>query len=313
MNFIYASDLHGKAKNPVSRVDDYPSAWLAKIDEIIQISQQKNCECVIINGDVFDSYSVSNILIDDFIDRIENQKVIWYIVVGNHDLIGANWDNSQASTLAHIFRRSKNIKILTTLQSKDYFIKGYNYYFGIEEDLNNKGLMHSCINLSNSKHLDKFTIAIPHALITIKPFFQNVNQTIAKDLKTNYDLILCGHLHTKFDKIIKETRFLNLSSIGRTAINEQHQPEVAMIDTKTQEIEVIPLKSAQFVNKIFDLSKYEELKKQEKSIDEFINTLNSTEWVKLDVLGQIERFAKENKFGQEVVDYILTKVSKEHV
>ncbi|MGD2071883.1 MAG: metallophosphoesterase family protein [Candidatus Thorarchaeota archaeon] len=302
MRFLYASDLHGKAKNPISRIDDYSCSWLMKIDEIIQISHREKCESVIINGDVFDSYSISNVLIDEFIDRIESQSIIWYIVVGNHDLIGANWENSKASTLAHIFRRSKKIRKLDTLQSKDWMIQGYHYYFGIEERINDEGLNH---NLKN-----QFTIAIPHALLTVKPFFKNVSQVIAKDLQTNYDLILCGHLHTKFDKTIKGTRFLNLSSIGRTAINEQHQPEVAIISTETREIKKIELKSAKPVNEIFDLSKYEELKKQKKSIDEFIKDLNSAEWTQLDILGQIEKFAKENKFEKKIVDYILEKVRK---
>ena len=302
MKFLDCSDLHGKAKNPISRLDDYPSSWLNKIDEIIQISQKEKCELVIVNGDVFDSYSISNVLLDEFIDRIENQKIRWKIVVGNHDLIGANWENSKASTLAHIFRRSKKISMLQTIQSKDYLIQGYHYHFGIEQKINEEGLKH---NLKNY-----FTIAIPHALITVKPFFENVSQVLAKDLKTNYDLILCGHLHTKFDETIKGTRFLNLSSIGRTAINEQHQPEVAIINTETRDIKKIQLKSAKPAKEIFDLSKYEELKKQEQSIDEFINTINSSEWVTLDILGQIEKFAKENKFEKKVVDYILRKVKK---
>ena len=144
MKFLYCSDLHGKVKSPINRLDNYSQSWLEKIKEIQQIAINNKYSCVIVNGDVFDTPYVSNVLIDDFLDIIENQhtdkKVLWRIIVGNHDLIGARWENSKASVLAHIFRRSKLVDKLDTIETEDYFIKGYDYYFGIEEDFNNKGL-----------------------------------------------------------------------------------------------------------------------------------------------------------------------------
>jgi DNA repair exonuclease SbcCD nuclease subunit len=244
MKFLYCSDLHGKVKNPVSRLDSYVDSWLLKIKEINQLAIANKCSYVIVNGDVFDTPHISNVLIDDFLDIIEQDTVVWKIVVGNHDLVGANWVNSQASALAHIFRRSQFVQMLDVIETEDTYIKGMNYYCGIEEDLNKEGTFHSL--------LEKTTILIPHALITLKPFFKNVSQVLAENLKTNYDIILCGHLHTDFDTILNNARFINLNSIGRTSINEQHYPEVSIIDTSKVDIKKIRLKSAKPANEIFE-------------------------------------------------------------
>jgi len=309
MKFIYCSDLHGKAKNPISRLDNYTESWLEKIKEIQQLAIENNCSCVIVNGDIFDTPYISNVLIDDFLDIIENQqinkKVLWKIVVGNHDLVGANWKNSKASALAHIFRRSDFVTKLDTIETEEYFIKGYDYYYGIEEELKENGLSH------NSKA--NKTIVIPHAFISIKPFFENVSHVLAKDLKTNYDIILCGHLHEKFCYQINKTRFLNLSSVGRTAINEQHTPEVAIIDTKADtndDITIIALKSAKKSNDIFDLAKYEELKANKKDIKEFLNSLKDVNFQSMSVAQQVAKIGKEQKVDKTIVDYLLQKIEE---
>lgn len=307
MTFLYCADLHGKLKNPISRLDNYAKSWIEKIKEIQQIAIDNNCSCIIVNGDVFDTPHVSNVLIDDFLDIIENQhtdkKVFWRIVVGNHDLIGANWKNSKASALAHIFRRSKFVDKLDTIETKDYLIRGYDYYYGIEEDLKEKGLF-------IKRTQKQFCIAIPHALITIKPFFENVSQVLAKEFETNYDLILCGHLHTNFHKKINNIEFFNPNCIGRTAINEQHLLQVAIIDTNIREIKTINLRSCKKTDDIFDLSKYEELKANKKDIKEFLDSLKDANFQSMSIAEQIVKIGKEQKVEQNIINYLLEKIGE---
>jgi len=305
MKFLYCSDLHGKLKNPISRLDNYSESWLKKIREIQQLAIYNECDCIIVNGDIFDTPHISNVLIDDFLDIIENQhtdqKIYWKIVVGNHDLIGANWKNSNSSALAHIFRRSKLVEKLDTIETSDCFIKGYDYYYGIEEDLKKDGLMHS--------YEDKFTIAVPHAFISIKPFFKEVSHVCAKDLKTNFDLMLCSHFHMTFDETINETRFLNTNSIGRTSITEQHKPQIAIFDT-AKDIVKINLNSAKKANDIFDLTKYEELKANKKDIKEFLNSLKDVNFQSMSVAQQVVKIGKEQNVDKNIVDYLLQKIEE---
>jgi len=300
MKFLYCADLHGKLKNPISRLDNYSESWLLKIDEIIRLSIDNKCSFVIVNGDVFDSPYISNVLIDEFMDRIERKKISWRIVAGNHDLIGHNWAVSKSSALAHIYRRSSMIDRLITIETEDYFIQGVEYCHGVEENIKENQL------ITTSKA--KFKICIPHALLTKGKFFENTSYIQLKDIKTNFDLILCGHLHTEFDETINKTRFINLSSIGRTAITEQHMPQVAIINTETKDIVKIKLKSAKKADEIFDLSKYEELKANKKDIKEFINSLRDINLQSMDLGQQVVKIGKDNKVEQTIIDYILNKL-----
>jgi DNA repair exonuclease SbcCD nuclease subunit len=307
MKFLYCSDLHGKSKNPRSRLDNYAESWLKKIDNMVQLSIDYNCQHVIVNGDVFDTPHISNILLDEFVDRIEkshkiDKKIIWKIVPGNHDLLGANWELSQASALAHIFRRSSLIDRLTVIETEDYYIQGIDFYYGIEDNIKENGLF--------TKSNAKFKVCIPHAFISIKPFFKEVSHVLAKDLKTNFNMVLCGHFHSEFDDEIDNVRFINLNSIGRTSINEQHCPTVAIIDTNTGKIEKKQLIMAKRMDEIFDLSKYSETKDNEKSIEDFIASLNSATWQMNDLNSQIEVIGKEQKIEKNIIDYLKTKITK---
>jgi len=304
MKFLYFTDAHGKGKNPISRIDNYYQSWLLKIEEIIQIAKDTGCCFVVCGGDLFDSPNVSNTIIDDFVDRVEDAELDLYVVPGNHDMGSHNWKLSKGSALAHMSRRSNYIHILDELQfpGEDWFIKGYKYYHDMETDLKKDGL-----RITGD---EAFTIAVPHAFISIKPFFKDVSHICAKDLNTNYDLILCSHFHMSFDETINGTRFLNTNSLGRTAITETHQPEVAIIDTDTREIEKIKLKSAKRADEIFDLAKYEELKANKKDIKEFLNSLKDVNFQSMSVAQQIVKIGKEQKVDQTIVDYLLEKIEE---
>ena len=133
MEILNLRDTHFRGKNSVHRIGNMYQDILAKLDEVIELS--KKCDLVIHDGDFFDSPYVSNLVIDDIIDRIESAKIPWYVTVGNHDQSGANWESSKASALAHTFRRSKLIKELKELEFDDCCIHSYPYYYSIEEDI----------------------------------------------------------------------------------------------------------------------------------------------------------------------------------
>ena len=307
MKILYCTDLHIKGKNPCNRLDNYYESCLSKLDEIISIANKNKCEFVLCGGDVFDSPNVSNTVIDDFMDRIEASKKPWYITPGNHDLIGHNWELSKASALAHIFRRSKKINKKLMLEDDEIFeynqstyIEMIEYNHNIENNLKENGL------ITNSKA--DFKIAVVHAFITIKPFFKDVSHICAKDLNTNYDVILCSHFHMEFDEVINGTRFINPNSIGRTSIKERHQPQILILDTVTREIEKIQLKSAKPANQIFDLAKYNELKGQKKGIEDFISSLKNLNFQGMEIGTQIVNIGKKDKKYDKAVKYLLDKI-----
>jgi len=306
MKLLYLADPHGKGKNPCNRLDNYYQSWLLKIKEVIEIANKEACDKIICGGDLFDSPNVSNTIIDDFLDIVEKSKIPWYVVPGNHDMSSHNWELSKSSALAHIFRRSNYVRFLDEINLSDtndnFYIKGYNYYHTIEEDMIEKGLM------CNAEA--DFKIAVPHAFISIKPFFKEVSHICAKDLKTNYDLILCSHFHMTFDETINGTRFINPNSLGRTSIREQHQPEVLIVDTVTKEINKVKLMSAKSVSEIFDLVKYAEIKDKKKDIKEFLDSLKNADFQSMEIGQQIVQISKSEKIEEPITNHLLKTIDK---
>lgn len=306
MRILILNDSHDRGKNSVNRIGNMHHDLMLKLDETIEIS--KSCDFVIHLGDIWDSANVSNTIIDDWLDRIEASKKDWHILPGNHDMFGATWETSERSALAHAFKRCKNIIRLDEIkiineQIDNFYIKDYPYYFNCEEDIKNNGLIH--------KQKDLFTIACTHAFISIKPFHPKVVHVQAKEVNTNFDLCLCSHFHYDFDATINNTRFLNLNAWGRLSITEaKNAPKVAILDTRTREIEIIKLKSAKPGSEIFDLSKIEEIKKFDKNIEEFIQSLESTTFQKQNIRGIIEDIGKKEKVDKEVINLIVSKMGE---
>lgn len=301
MKIFNLRDSHFRGKNSIHRIGNLYEDILAKLDEVIELS--KKCGLVIHDGDVFDSPYISNTIIDDIIDRIEKSKIHWYITIGNHDMIGANWEASKASALAHTFRRSKYIHQLTELEFDDCYIKSYPYYYAVEEDIKNNGLKH------NKKK--KFTIASTHAFISIKPFLKQVLHVQAKDISTNYDLVLCSHFHDVFNETINGTQFVNSGALCRLSITERkNEPQILLIDTQTKEVEFIKLKSAKPFDEVFDLSKINEKKEFNADIEKFIKSIESTQFQSMSISGIINDIAKEQNIDKEVVDLIINKIGE---
>jgi len=300
MKILVLADSHSKGKNPRNRIDNFHESILLKLEETIDLS--KKCDMVIHLGDVWDTPIISNSIVDDWLDRIEEAGIPWYILPANHDMIGGKWETSSFSVLAHAFRRSKIFRKLESMEFEDSIINAYLYYFCCEDDIKENGL--------KCKKSAKFKIACTHAFITIKPFHPDVLHVQAKDIKNNHDLTLCSHFHFDFDEIIGKTRYLNLNSFGRTSIKEQHQPKVAIVDTVTKEVRIIPLKSAKKVEEIFDLTKYEEGKHSKRNIKEFLDSLRDVNFQSMDVGEQIVKIGKDQNIDQKVIDYLLKKIGK---
>jgi len=301
--FLYASDLHGRGRNSVNRLGDYFTDWLLKVDECIAIYKQNKCKCWIIGGDIFDSNTVSNSVVDEFVDRIEKNNIYVGVIYGNHDLVNCNIEMSKSTSLAHIIRRSNNFELLDYYEGEDYVMKGINYKHNIEEDIVETGI--------KFKKTDKYKIAVPHAFICLKKF-PFATHVLASDIDTNADLVLCSHFHQDWGIVeVNNTQYLNLGAFGRLSITEhKHMPKVAVVDTSAREIDIIELSSAKKGKDIFDLEKYEENKANKKDISTFIESLNSVEWQSMSIRDQIEKVGKEQDIDRDIIDYLITQIGE---
>ncbi len=302
MKILNLNDTHISGINSAFRVGDMHKDFMLKLDETIKLS--KDCDIVIHSGDVFHTPLVTNNIVDEFLDKIEAAKIPWYILPGNHDMIGAKWETSGGTSLNHIFRRSPLVKQLIELEFDNLYIKGYPYYHNIENDIKEKGL------ITESKK--SFNIAVTHAFISPKKFRDDVLHVKIKDIKCNYDIVLCSHFHENWGAFEKDNiTYINVGEWGRRAITEhKHKPQVTIITiTKNKmDYEFIELKSAKLGILVFDLKTRTELKDNEKEIEQFINSLKEFKQQDLDLRGSIEFIAKEQKISRPVVDRILEKL-----
>jgi len=303
IKFIYTQDIHLKRKNPTNRIDNYCDSVMAKLEEVCQIYQKEKCDCWIDGGDLFEIPIVSYGLIDKFLDLLEKYNIKMKLLYGNHCEIGASVENSSTASLAHMFRRSKNIEILTGIETEDETINGHDYYFGIENDINENGLM---CNTST-----KIKIGIVHALITEKPFFKHIPHCVVGKFKTNYDYLLIAHNHKAWKtKEIDGTKYINVGCLGRRKIDESVIEPSYLIYETGKPIRIEKIKVAKNGSELFDIEKHEEKKEFNQSIDNFVDMINDVKFQQMDTMNAIQMVANENNIEKAVVDCIMDKIGE---
>lgn len=310
MKFIYFQDMHFKGKNSRNRLGNYFENLLLKLDEIINLAKMYHCDALIDGGDLFESDKPSYSVLDAVADRIEKAKLPIYSLFGNHSMSYGHIENSSGTGLAHLQKRSKYFTYLNQLEDINFIIKPIEYNFEIEDKLKKDGIIveanEDSINANN-----EWKIAIVHALVTQKKFFEEVSHVQCKDIKTNADLVLIAHYHKPYIEKIGNTTFLNIGCCGRDNIDEaQIEPSVVLLDTDKRSYQVIKLKSAKKANDIFDLTKYEELKANKKDIKEFLNSLKEVNFQSMSVAQQVVKIGKEQNVDKNIVDYLLQKIEE---
>jgi len=301
--YLYFQDMHFTGKNSCNRLGNYFDDLLIKFDEIIQIAKDNNCDSLIDGGDLLETEKPSYNVLDEIADRIDKAQLPIYSLFGNHTMSYGHIENSKNTGLAHLQKRSEYFKYIDELDIEGVDLKIIDYSFGIEDKIKQDGIMF------DDSYLWK--ICIVHALLTPSKFFDSASYVQLKDIETNADLLLIAHYHKPYTKVIGNTAFLNIGCCGRNNIDEAPiDPSVAILDTEKRSYEVIKLKSAKPANKIFDLSKHNELKDNKKDIKEFLDSLKNVNFQSMDIGQQIVKIGKEKNINDNIIDYILNKMEK---
>src|SRR5699024_3282396 len=143
--------------------------------------------------------------------------------------------------------------------------------------------------------------------------------TLVQDVKTDADLVLCGHDHTGFDIYNRSDGkvLLNCGSITRLSASQnemQRTVKVALIEIKNNEledIELIPLTTAKPGEEVLDRSKIEAEKQRQYAMDEFSTLIQDKQGNEavVDVNAIIEAIAEKEKYDVEVVKIALEKIA----
>jgi DNA repair exonuclease SbcCD nuclease subunit len=301
--FLYYQDAHLKGINPARRTDNYLESWMIKFREVLSLAKKHKVEKVIDGGDFLHTPIVSNSIIDDVLDAIEENGIPFHFMFGNHSMCGANRETSNGTTLAHALRRSKMLSEGDLIQGIDHTIKLIDYSHGIETKLKEEPILLG--------PTDVWKILLIHAMVTEKSFRPDVLHVVADEIKTNADLCLISHFHQPWEKQIGNTKFLDIGAYGRCTIAEANiAPSVLLLDTKKRSYEVIKLKKAKAGSTVFDLTKKDIEDATDLDLDVFTNNLKDFKTSSLNLRDSVEIVGKEQNVERPVIDCILNKLTE---
>lgn len=303
--YLYIQDMHISGKNSVHYISNYFEDCLLMLDEILKIAKDNKVEAILDGGDLLHSPEPSYRILDEVADRVEKNKIPIYSLFGNHAERYHSMEHSRYTGMAHIIKRSKYFQYLTDILDKDFVIGKIEYSHDVEQEIKTKGFFFDNI------YTNSWKILIVHAFVTPKPFLPQIMHVCVDDIKTNADLVLVAHYHNQWEKVVGDTKYLDIGCVGRRSITEKNiEPSCLLIDTEKRSIEVIKLKSAKKAEDIFDLSKVDEKKEFNADIDKFIKSIESTEFQATNIKDTIMYIGKEKNVNKEVVDLIINKIGE---
>ena len=298
MRLLYIQDAHCSGKNSENRKGNYLQDWKLKFEEVFKIAKERQVDCIIDGGDLLHSSNVAYSISDYLIDIIEQYKIPYIALYGNHCQQFHSVDLSKSTTFYHMLYRCKHMSHLMAKEDSTCIVRGLEYCHNIEEEIKNNGIIF--------EETPKFKIVVVHALLTPKPLPFQAAHVCIKNIKTNADLILVAHNHRPFDVTIDNTRFLNIGCFGRKNIDEaKTQPSVVYIDTETGQIRIVPLKSAKLGSEVFNPNS-----KKEKGLDieEFMKSFGNIKTRGLNTRDQIETVGKELGSTREAMNLLINQV-----
>ncbi len=315
--FLYFQDFHIYGKNSVHYISDYFEDCLTMLDEILALAKEHKVKALIDGGDLLHSPEPSYRILDEIADRVEKAEIPIFCLFGNHAQRYHSMEHSKYTGLAHLFKRSKYFQYFPDPKSKCYFgdkfcdIQGIEYSHDVEQEIKDNGIQLASDSVKDEPIVkSKWQIAIVHAFICPKEF-PYASHVVCDNIKTNADVVLVAHYHAEWEKQVGSTLYRDIGCIGRRSITEKDiKPSILLIDTEKREMKEIFLKSAKDGDEIFDLSKVEESKAKENTINAFIQSIEDVQFQEMSIKDTVKFIAKEKKIDQKPVDLIINKIGE---
>lgn len=294
--FFTDSHLRSNSDRPKWRVDNHYESQFQELNEIKNIAKIHKVDLIISGGDTLHHPDVSHALLTDVMAWIKNLSCSFYSIVGNHDCHGFCVDETN-NALNVLFESGLVTKLEELVFEKDKIV-----IRGIPAYLDSKKGNY----IFEEKYKDYFKIIVTHNYITKVP--QIFNHYLTKDVVTNANIVLSGHLHQGFSDIQKNTQFVNPGSLSRWSINEQHKPKVLILDTDTNTVIPIELQSSKEPFEIFDIQAVMEIKSSEMNLQNFVDSLEGASFENIEVEQVVLAEGKKQQVAQDIIDMALSKV-----
>lgn len=303
--FLFMTDTHFRDQAPRSRIDDIRESQFAKLNEIIEIVREHNVSAIFHGGDFFDHKRPSHRLVADLIDWAREIGVPIYSAIGNHDVTGYNLDSVNNSGLGVLFESQALTPLNTVSYDQEKII-----FKGVHVNANAKTNFDQDYLINDKKYKDYLKVIVSHNYLipTPVPFEGFVHP---KDVKTNANLVLCGHYHEPFEYDTVHTKWINPGPLCRWRSTDRNKkPEVLLITVDQGKFDIahIPLTSAKSAEEIFDLKLLQTEERQEADIKKFVDSLEKTDFQGVDIEQIIQNTGLKQKIPADILAEALNRV-----
>lgn len=287
MRYILTADWHLRADTPLCRTDDFQTAQWAKVRAAFQHARKHQAK-ILIAGDLFDKPKPSLSLVYQTMQVFrEYADVAVCAVPGNHDM--------PAHSITEISASAYGLMELSGLINSEK--SPWEYYAG----------WNAPVPTLVRDTYGKFNILIHHAMVLDGPAPKGWGDTwdanLVLEQYPQFDLILTGHNHTRLIHTLGNRCLVNPGCLTRqTAAEEDHQPQVLLLDTTTREYKVIPLEVEPGV---VSREHIDVITKRDECIEEFVDSLNKPEVIELDFIKNLEQALLTNELADNTKDVLL--------
>ena len=210
---VFFTDPHVSGKTPAARLDNYPETILGKIRQVGEIAKEINADAVICGGDWFDRPDVGPNIVGRLGAILSGFTCDIFTVIGNHDVYGYNAATVTRSMLGIL----SGFGIVKRLTNDIPFIVGDFALSGVDAayELDRDGRV---IDYTDGpKEEGKINVRVLHSFLDTKDWPDFVAVTNIYNLPPlNSDIILTGHEHTGYGKIVHGgTTYINPGALGR--------------------------------------------------------------------------------------------------
>ncbi len=315
--FVIVGDPQFRGVNPIARKDDFPSAILAKIDEVHQIAKRVSADAILQPGDLFDSPMVSYSVLLRLMVMLQMAPCPWITIPGNHDLFGSNADTYPRTPMA-VLEQAKVINVL----------KNNSLYFPIDMEtghftkdaitITGRGFdWEMDANHSTYTAPVNSDIHMVHGMLVQEPLPIAAKHTLIKDVQTPARVTICGHDHLGFGIIRRPDGkiFINPGALCRETAHTaemERQVQVAILDITKDKDEswLEPITCARPAEEVLSREHIEAQSLRKERMDYFLTLLGQESESKfLEVREIIDGIASKEALPATIKDEAMKRIA----